>query len=275
MGEHNKPVLLFKTNHGKVFKALGSILNTNFTTATMIVVDQGIFIQEAYEKSMIFECKLNRDKFLAYKIPEVKPSKDGEESAGTFLVIGFDTSDFKSAMDKIGAPDIVEISLHPSNMEVCNVRISKGQNSVLEKKFALVKTSIGDVVPPVYVDHLPTVTMPAAEFKTAVSSISRSKNSTITIDAQKEGISIKDSNSNISSNGCILGTWDPSQPILCSFCISLSRFHSFVEVHSISTKQTIRIYALPNLPLRLSADAGNLGTINMYLSSQNNNIIGE
>lgn len=279
MGDLNKPLIHFKTNTGKVFRHIANMLHSNFTTATMIIVEQGIFIQEAYEKNVIFECRLESDKFLTYKIPEIKKKKEGEEEdSPSFLVIGFNTLNFKKSLEKVGVSDTLDIYIHPSNTSICNVRVSKGATASLEKTFSLVKTSICEVVPPPYIDYLPTTTVLGSVFKAGIGSITKSKNTIVLVSAQKNAVSIKDQSSKISQDGCKLGTWDENAPIICSYNISLTRLASFVEVHSISTKETIRIYALPNLPLRLAANAGGLGVINMYFDSIQpaaNNIIGQ
>lgn len=267
MGDLNKPLIHFKTNIGKVFRHIANMLHSNFTTATMIIVEQGIFIQEAYETSVIFECKLESDKFLIYNIPEIKKKENDEDENPAFLVIGFNTQNFKKSLEKVGVSDTLEIYIHPSNTAVCNVKISKGSTASLEQTFSLVKTSICDVVPPPYVDYLPTTTVLASEFKAAIGGITKSKQSVVLVSAQKSAIFIKDQTSQISQNGCKLGAWDEHAPILCSYNISLTRLASFVEVNSISPKETIRIYALPNLALRLAANAGGLGVINMYFDS--------
>lgn len=271
MGDHNKPLIEIKTNLGKVLKAISNILHANFTSATIIIMEQGIFIQESYGRTMIFECKLERDKFLTYKIPELK-NEDGEGSQ--IFTIGFTTKHFKEALDKIGVSDSVEVNLHPSNFEVCNIKIFKGPTSIVEKSFSLIKTTIGDIVPPIYVEHIPTCTVLASDFKSAVGSIKKSKNAMVVVNAQKQGIRIKDINSSISTNGCILGEWDQNFPPICSYTLPLTRLASFVEINSISNKETIRIYAFPNIALRLSASASTLGVINIYLDSTvpNNNI---
>lgn len=274
MGEHNKPLLSIKTNQGRVFKAIASILASNFNKASLIMVEQGVFIQEAADENVIFECKLDRNKFLDFQIPEIKSE---EENPNDFIVLGFFTDQFKAATEKIGASDSVELFLHPSNTEVCNIKIIKGTSSTLERSFSLTQTTIGAVVPPIYVDHIPTTTILASEYKINLSGITKKKSIIITVLAQTEGVSLKDENSKISAGGCTLGKWDPTKPTICTFHIPFARLSSFSEISSTGKDSTIRIYAFPNLPLRLASDAGKLGTINMYfksLSANNSNIVG-
>lgn len=264
MGQHNKPVLLIKTNHGRVIHALSVILAANFQSATMIVLDEGIFIQESHDSTMIFECKLHRDRFLTYQIPKISNSEENP----SYITIGFSTADFKTAADKIGKTDTVEISIHPSNLDRCKITTTKGNSTnILEKSFNLIKTSIGDVVPPIYQDHIPTVTILVASFKSVFSAFKKSKNALVVISAQKEAISINDEQSQIINSGGKFGNWDPKAPILCSFTVPLIRIQSFGEVNLINGKDTIRVYAIPGVPLRLSANVASLGIVNMYLNS--------
>lgn len=267
MGQHNVPIMQFSTDFGKAFKALAMILHANFELATLVVAEQGLFIQESIaDGSMIFECQFRAEKFIKYKTPQVK-----DDGSCPFFTLGFSCVDFKQAADTINKADSISLEIHPSNREKLFLIISKsGLSTVIEKSFALKATTIGQTVPPTYKDHLPTVTVTISDYKIAVTSLKKGrKNTLVCVESQVKGIRFYESTSQITTDGAHLGEWVPNRPVIAKYNIPLTRLISFAEVNTINPKETIRIYAFQGFPLRLSTDATSLGVMNMYLGSTN------
>tara|TARA_R110002096_G_scaffold17736_2_gene61253 strand:- start:370 stop:1086 length:717 start_codon:yes stop_codon:yes gene_type:complete len=229
--------------------------------------EQGMFVQEFKDNNgqITFDVLLKAQCFLEYKMPKI----EGEGSK--YITMGFGTQDFKNALSTILSTDTLTMSIHPSNIDVVAIEIEKKNSPAkINNFFTLCSTALTNVITPVYVDHTPNVTVAIPAYQAIFKSMKKSTNDNalVLVCAQAEGIKFSDNTkAGMHGNGGVLGTYNDAIAPICTYLIPQLRLRSFSEVSAISTRDTIRIYASPDLPLRLSTDAGALGPINMYLTT--------
>lgn len=255
----------FRTDRAKVFQAIAKILEKNFIEATFMVTEHGIFLQESNSTgdgtaSIIFEVMLRRQKFLVYTVPIV-------ESPDATVCLGFSTSDFKNALDRIIKTDSFRMYVLASDPEILHLEIISSAGNRTEKFITLRKTTVGQVIPPNYNDHIPTVVIQPSPFRKATTDANKNSKTQVKISAQTHGLRIEGTGSQIRGLKDTFGKWVDGQPEIYNELISTQKLHSFSEIAVSNIAETIQIYASGDgRPLKLSADAGSLGTVSMYLS---------
>lgn len=262
-----KPCLLnfqIPEAQGKVFKAISKIVKANFTKASFIVTQSGIFLQENNggktkndPVTAILEIILKREKFDLFVIPQIE--------GGGYLCLGFTTLDFKTAMERVTKTDSLRMYVLQENPSLLYFDIldSKGVNTST-RFITLIQTEIGHVVPPEYEDHLPVANVKMSEFKRSTTEASKTSKAKIRVSAQKTGVLFESVGSTIRGVKDPFGTWMEGNPLIFSEELSTARIHSFAEM-SATNVERIRIYSEEGKPIKLQADAGALGTVNLYL----------
>lgn len=259
----------FFIEEARVLKAIAKILEKNFTMATLIVTEQGMFLQENNGDpdkndpvTVILEVLLKRQKFLRYTIPIIEPP-------GGELCLGFSTSDLAVQLGGVRKTDQMRmyiIAAVPNilHFEITNLR----STSRSTKSVTLCTTKIGRVVTPPYADHIPTVVVEAASFKQTTTHANKNSKARILISAQDRGIKME-SPPQIRPFSDYFGQWVPDGEVFYQEWLSTARFHSFSEIATANIAKAVQIYACRDgKPLKLTADAGDLGTISMYLQPE-------
>lgn len=254
------------TPEGKVFKCISKILKANFSEASFIVTDTGIFVQENNGDiknpkdpvTVVVEVFLKKEKFSRYRIPKI----DGNG----VICLGFSTTDLKDILDRVNKTDQLKIYMYSSCHTKIHFDIVGKKDTVSTKFLALVKRNLGEVIPPLYVESNPTAVIDSRAYRSTIVDIWKTSKINICIIAQEKAISIEGTGSEIKGQKDVFGTWIQGEPTIYNETLSTSRFHAFSEVSACSISTMIRIYACPNGdPLRISADAGSLGAISMYV----------
>jgi hypothetical protein len=267
MTNHKEPLLEFTTGTPRVLMAIANILQLNFKTATLNICDSGLFIQEYKDNNgqITFDVLLRAENFLKFRVPKIESEGEGVK----FISLGFQTEDFKASLSTISKTDTLTISLHPSDTDVLRILIVKKSNSAsINQHFTLCASSSQAVLTPRYVNHLPTVTVAIESYQSILKGMKKGVHSYCLVEAQEKGVRFSEGNkSKIQGGGGVLGIYNDSLPPTCSYYVSQSRLLSFVQLYKISNNDTIKIYTSPDLPLRLSSNAGALGPMNMYLTT--------
>jgi hypothetical protein len=246
------------TDESIVFKSLSKVLSKSFIDATFIVSAQGLFLQESLaDVSIVFEIILRSQKFLRYLIPTI-------DREGSVLQLGFSVEDFKNALDRITKTDHFRMYIRSEEPYVLHMEITnEAKKSKTHKFITLKSTKLSDVIPPTYVDHMPTVVVAATHFKKVTADAYKNSKVKIRICAQKNGCLIEGTGSQFRGLQDHFGTWEERGLILYDEIISTKKFHSFAEMTPCT--KTIQIYAAQENPLRLNADAGGLGRVSLYI----------
>jgi hypothetical protein len=262
-----KPCLLnFKTPdaQGKVFKALSKIIKANFTKASFIITEAGIFLQENNggktpndPVTAILEIVLRREKFDLFTIPHI-------EGSG-YICLGFATLDFKTAMERVSKTDSVRMYVLQENPSLLYFDIldSKGVN-ISTRYITLIQTEIGHVTPPEYEEHLPVANVKMSEFKRSTTEASKISKTKIRVSTQKTGMMFESIGSSMRAFRDPFGSWVDGAPLVFSEELSTARIHSFSEI-SATNIERIRIYSEEEKPIKFQCDAGHLGTVSLYL----------
>lgn len=255
----NQKLVEFHTEDGMVFKCLSKVLQKNFTNATFMVTEKGIFLQENTEKALVMlECMLKKENFLKYDIPRF-------ETPGSVICLGFSTKDFKEAVDRIMKTDEYKMYILQSNYSILHIEITNpSKGSKIYKYITLKKTEISPVVSADYNDHEPTAVVRAAQFKKATTDANKNSKNRIKIRAQQKGVLLEGTTSQIRGFREVFGDWTDGQNEIYSEYLSTPKLHSFSDMAAAA--KTIQIYACADdRPLKISCAAGRLGTVSYYL----------
>jgi hypothetical protein len=246
------------TDESIVMKSLSKVLSKSFIDATFIVSAQGIFVQETTDNmTLVFECVLRSQKFIRYLIPTI-------DREGSVLQLGFSVEDLKNALDRITKTDHFRMYIRAQEPYVLHMEITnEAKKSKTHKFITLKSTKLSDVIPPTYVDHMPTVVVASTHFKKVTADAYKNSKVKIRICAQKNGCMIQGTGSQFRGLEDSFGTWEEKGLVIYDEIISTKKFHSFAEMTPCT--KTIQIYAHEANPLRLNADAGGLGRVSLYI----------
>lgn len=253
-----KLLLDLYTDESIVMKSVSKVLSKNFIDATFIVSAQGLFLQECADNmSLVFEVILRSQKFLRYLIPTI-------DREGSVLQLGFSVEDFKNALDRITKTDHFRMYIRAEEPYVLHMEITNEAKKSKTHKFITLKaTKLSDVIPPTYIDHMPTVVVASTHFKKVTADAYKNSKVKIRICAQRSGCMIEGTGSQFRGLQDHFGTWDDKGVVVYDEIISTKKFHSFAEMTPCT--KTIQIYAHESNPLRLNADAGGLGRVSLYI----------
>lgn len=257
-GNPNLLLLDIYTDESIVMKALSKLLSKSFIDATFIVSQHGICIQECVtDMSLVLEVILRSQKFLRYLIPTI-------DREGSVLQLGFSVEDFKNALDRITKTDHFRMYIRAEEPYVLHMEITNEAKKSKTHKFITLKaTKLSDVIPPTYVDHMPTVVVASTHFKKVTADAYKNSKVKIRICAQRSGCMIQGTGSQFRGLEDHFGTWDDKGVVVYDEIISTKKFHSFAEMTPCT--KTIQVYANSENPLRLNADAGGLGRVSLYI----------
>lgn len=257
--EAKSPYFVFFQSDGMTWKSLSKVMKANLLQATIIIRDTGIFVQEYLEGIAIFECYLKREKFGSFFIPTF------ENPESSFILLGINTVAFAKQLDSITKTDSLEIYVLASDVKTIHFEIIKKDGTRTSHRYMpLLDPVISNTVSAVdYQDHLPTCN-PLSDrlYKVSVEAAKHSKTQ-IRIMAQQSAIMIKPGTESNGGFDELFGEWNRSVAPVFNCLISTPRFRSFAEMQKVTTR--FIIYALPGLPLKMTADVGSLGTCSLYL----------
>jgi len=259
----NLPMFLnIHTSDSIVFKCLSKLLLKNFTEATFMVTEQGIFVQENKEDdTVLIESFLRRDKFDGYIIPKF-------QNEGQVIIMGFSTKELQQALDGITKTDRIRMYILMDRTDTLCFEITNEAKKKNSSKFILLKkTNICNTTSPAYDDYKPTAVVDSVQFKRAMTDANKSSKQHVRIRAQESGaVMTAPKESQISNFREIWGNWveDMVTPVFYDKELSTSRLHGIGDLAPLT--KLVRIYACSDgRPLKLMVDACGLGTISIYL----------
>jgi len=251
--------LEISTDQALVFKCLAKLLLKNFTDSTILIMESGMYLSESTEEgSVLIECFLNSQQFLSFNIPKF-------EDPSSTISLGFSTKDFLQATEGITKTDDIKMFILAHNTNMLCLEITNAAKKKKSQKFiSLKKTTLGNLTSPSYTDHKPTATILASQFKRAIVDAKKVSKQMVRIRAQEHGAVMESAASQIGGFKESWGDWREGLPAIYDECITTARLHAIAELAQIT--RTIRIYCCSDdRPLKISANAGDLGTICIYL----------
>lgn len=222
-------------------------------------MNSGIYLSENTEEgNVLIECFLNAQQFLTFNIPQF-------EDPSSTISLGFSTKEFLQATEGITKTDDFKMYVLAHNTNMLCLDITNAAKKKRSQKFiSLKKTTLGNITSPSYNDYKPTATVLASQFKKAVVDAKKVSKQMVRIKAQENGAIMESAASQIGGFKENWGTWIEGVPPIYNECITTTRLHAITELAQIT--KTIRIYCCADdRPLKISANAGHLGTICIYL----------
>lgn len=268
--------LNISTQNAMVFKCLAKLLFRNFLTASFIINEYGLFVQESTQNECVLvESLFRRDDFLQFNIPVFQNPND-------IILLGFSTKEMDTALGGITITDHCRLYVLTNDPSILYIHItnpSKGKNSL--KSVRLMKTEISKLLSNSYKDHMPTALIASAQFKKGMAEAKKALK-----EAQKARIRAQCCVTNgIMITGAIVtppedfqiggfaetwGNYVQGQPDIYDENISISKLSSIGEMAQVT--KIIKLYVCDGRPLKFSMNVGcgnhTLGVVSIYLNPE-------
>jgi hypothetical protein len=262
MNQDNENLFMsISTREPQVFKSVSKTLYKYFTDSTFMINSQGIYIQEGKEDmSVLFESFFRKEQFDKFIIPKF-------EDPNATIILGFSTKEMEKALEGVTKTDNLRIYVRTDDTNNLHLHItneSKGKNSY--KFIRLKKTKICNIISLSYKDSDPTAVVHGPQYKKGMTEINKAASKIkVRLRAQENGmIVVPPDNVQISAFREVWGNYIDGQQDIYDEQISTAKLHAVSELASIT--KNIKIYACGDgKPLKIALNAGQLGTIAIYL----------
>jgi len=261
-GQQPSPYFLLFESPAAPWKSIAKVLRANFLQATLMINQFGIYIQENTENGgTMFEASMQGQLFKMWHIPTF-------ENPESVICLGFDTKDFCEQLESVTKTNNLKIYVLASDVKTLQMDIL-GKDGTSHKFISLVNTKPGNLIASDYKEHMPTARVPGLRFSKVGTAAEKQSKLKVRITAQDKGIVVSSTSSTVRGFREDLGDWVDGKQILFDDVFSTARFKSFGWMGKTDVSRFIRIYAVPGgLPLRLSANVGDLGTCSLYLNPE-------
>jgi len=246
--------LNLKTSEAYIFKTFAELLNNVFTRYDFHISKKDLTVKQVnVNESIMITARLH--KFDKYEVTENR-------------TVGMIANHLPKLTKSIKKKDLLKIYISHLETDKLSLKVydaSKDRNNTSDVRIQDFESFQNgqEIMPPDFGEHFPTVVIQSNDFQKmckVMNGISKS----ICIEAQENAVIFMGGTSSIYGRKENFGKWRDSQPTIFKMNIPTKMLNDISKCCGLSKK--LRIYAKPDLPLRISVDVGSMGEADIFIS---------
>ena len=244
-----------KTNEGYTIKVLAELLQNIVRTACLVVSHDGITIRMMdSHRYILFDIDLKNTNFNIYEL-----------SISDSLYVGINLGHFYKMLKSIKKKDALMFTINDNEMSKLVLTVFPKENNRISESDICIQT-IQHISVPLPTGYTNPVIIPSGDYQRTLKDMNNIGN-TLTITMKKYSLTITTSAPGIYGKSVLFGELDDDTPEHYCETFDMDQFIRILKISGLC--KNLQMYSgSKSLPLMIVSNIGQLGTISIYIKSQ-------
>lgn len=249
------PLLLkAKTNDGYIVKILAELLQNNVRLACLCITERGINIRT-----------MDSNRYILIDV-DLKSSNFNIFEVASDIKVGINLRHFYKLVKSIKKRDMVQLSIDEKTPDDLTITIfPKDSNSVITSSVR--NQTIQQITPKIPDGYISPIIITSSEYQRTIKTMKDLPNDTVSVIMKKHSLIISCSTQGICSRDVLFGELNDDTDEVFRDTFSVDFFTRIIKVTGLNS--SLQFYGgNKERPLKIETLVGNLGTISIFIKSQ-------